>query len=98
MVVGGIRHRANLDERYVTELAIPGSPWFILADGGGSDGPRRRAWKKVMQDTLCTALGLTPTVSHYPPGSSQWNPVEHRLFSQISRNWAGEPIQDWRNV
>jgi hypothetical protein len=67
---------------------------FILADGGGSNGPRCRAWKKAMQDTLCTPLGLTVTVSHYPPGASKWNPIEHRLFSQISRNWAGEPLTD----
>jgi hypothetical protein len=67
---------------------------FILADGGGSNGPRCRAWKKAIQDTLCTPLGLTVTVSHYPPGASKWNPIEHRLFSQISRNWAGEPLSD----
>jgi hypothetical protein len=67
---------------------------FILADGGGSNGPRCRAWKKAIQDTLCTPLGLTVTVSHYPPGASKWNPIEHRLFSQISRNWAGEPLTD----
>jgi len=67
---------------------------FILADGGGSNGPRCRAWKKAIQDTLCTPLGLTVTVGHYPPGASKWNPIEHRLFSQISRNWAGEPLTD----
>ena len=67
---------------------------YILADGGGSNGARCRAWKKAIQDTLCTSLGLTVTVSHYPPGTSKWNPIEHRLFSQISRNWAGEPLTD----
>ena len=73
----------------------PGSgELYILADGGGSNGSRCRAWKKAIQDTLCTALGLTVTVSHYPPGASKWNPIEHRLFSQISRNWAGEPLTD----
>jgi len=65
---------------------------FILADGGGSNGPRCRAWRKALQDTICTPLGLTVTVSHYPPGASKWNPIEHRLFSQISKNWAGEPL------
>ena len=39
-------------------------------------------------------MGLTVTVTHYPPGTSKWNPIEHRLFSQISRNWAGEPLTD----
>jgi hypothetical protein len=67
---------------------------FILADGGGSNGPRCRAWRKALQDTLCTPLGLTVTISHYPPGASKWNPIEHRLFSQISKNWAGEPLTD----
>ena len=65
---------------------------FILADGGGSNGSRCRAWKKAIQDTICIPMGLTVTVSHYPPGASKWNPIEHRLFSQISRNWAGEPL------
>jgi hypothetical protein len=51
---------------------------FILADGGGSNGPRCRAWRKALQDTICTPTGLTVTVSHYPPGASKWNPIEHR--------------------
>ena len=73
--------------------AYPGADeLYIIADGGGSNGSRRRAWKKAIQDTLCTSLGLTVTVSHYPPCTSKWNPIEHRLFSQISRNWAGEPL------
>jgi hypothetical protein len=67
---------------------------FILADGGGSNGPRCRAWRKAIQDTICTPLGRSVTVSHYPPGASKWNPIEHRLFSQISKNWAGEPLTD----
>jgi Rhodopirellula transposase DDE domain len=67
---------------------------FILADGGGSNGSRCRAWKKAIQEAICIRLGLTVTVSHYPPGTSKWNPIEHRLFSQISRNWAGEPLTD----
>ncbi|MSV30224.1 MAG: hypothetical protein EXQ52_15985 [Bryobacterales bacterium] len=64
---------------------------FILADGGGSNGPRCRVWRKAIQDTICTPLRITVTVSHYPPGASKWNPIEHRLFSQISNNWSGEP-------
>ena len=67
---------------------------LILADGGGSNGSRSRAWKKAIQDNICIPLGLTVTVTHYPPGTSKWNPIEHRLFSQISRNWAGEPLTD----
>lgn len=67
---------------------------FILADGGGSNGWRCRAWKKALQDRICNRFGLTVTVSHYPPGTSKWNPIEHRLFSQISKNWAAQPLTD----
>ena len=67
---------------------------FILADAGGSNGLRCRAWKKALQDKICNLLGLTVTVSHYPPGTSKWNPIEHRLFSEISKNWAGQPLTD----
>ena len=67
---------------------------LILADGGGSNGWRCRAWKKALQDQFCNPFGLTVSVSHYPPGTSKWNPIEHRLFSQISRNWAGQPLID----
>jgi len=76
-------------QRYPTAREL-----LILADGGGSNGSRCRAWRKAIQDTICTPLGLIVTVSHYPPGASKWNPIEHRLFSQISKNWAGEPLTD----
>jgi len=67
---------------------------LILADGGGSNGSRSRAWKKALQDRVCNPFGLTVTVSHYPPGTSKWNPIEHRLFSEISKHWAGQPLLD----
>jgi hypothetical protein len=66
---------------------------LILADGGGGNGYNQRAWKKDIQDKLCDPNGLTVTVAHYPPGCSKWNPVEYRLFSQISINWAGKPLR-----
>jgi Rhodopirellula transposase DDE domain len=66
---------------------------LILADGGGCNGWRSRAWKKNVQDKLCDQRGLTVTVCHYPPGCSKWNPVEHRLFSYISINWTGKPLR-----
>jgi hypothetical protein len=66
---------------------------LILADGGGGNGSRSRAWKLNLQEKLCDRLGLTVTVCHYPPGCSKWNPVEHRLFSYISTNWAGKPLR-----
>jgi hypothetical protein len=62
---------------------------LILADGGGSNGCRVHRWKQQLQEKLCTPFGFTVTVCHYPPGCSKWNPVEHRLFSPISVNWAG---------
>jgi hypothetical protein len=71
---------------------------FLLADGGGSNGWRCHAWKKALQDRVCNPFGLTVTVSHYPPGTSKWNPIEHRLFSQITRNWAGEPLTDMETM
>jgi len=67
---------------------------LLLADGGGSNGSRCRAWKKALQDRICNPFGLAVTVSHYPPGTSKWNPIEHRLFSEISKNWAGQPLID----
>jgi hypothetical protein len=66
---------------------------LILADGGGSNGCRARAWKCNLQGRMCDRFGLALTVCHYPTGCSKWNPVEHRLFSYISMNWAGEPLR-----
>ena len=67
---------------------------LVLADGGGANGYNLRTWKRDLQERLCDAFGLTVTVSHYPPGCSKWNPVEYRLFSHISINWAGQPLRD----
>jgi hypothetical protein len=64
---------------------------LILADCGGANGYRPRAWKYELQG-FADRNGLTVTVAHYPPGASKWNPVEHRLFSEISKNWAGRPL------
>ena len=69
---------------------------LILADSGGSNGCRSGVWKEQLQQLLCDRLGLRVTVSHYPTGCSKWNPVEHRLFSQISVNWAGQPLQSFK--
>lgn len=64
---------------------------FITADAGGSNGTRLRLWKWELQQ-LATRTGLTITVAHFPPGTSKWNTIEHRLFSYISRNWRGQPL------
>jgi hypothetical protein len=66
---------------------------LILADGGGGNGSKARAWKLHLQVLICDRFGITVTVCHYPPGCSKWNPVEHRLFSYISTNWSGKPLR-----
>jgi hypothetical protein len=71
---------------------------LILADTGGSNGAQRGAWKQEIQRQLCDGLGLCVTLSHYPSGASKWNPIEHRLFSQISRNWAAEPLDSYEKA
>lgn len=68
---------------------------LILADGGGANGRRCAAWRKQLQERVCDPFRLTVTVCHYPPGCSKWNPVERRLFSQISMNWAGKPLRSF---
>jgi hypothetical protein len=75
-------------------VAYPGAAQvLILADGGGANGARSKGWKQHLQRALCDAEGLSVTVCHYPPGCSKWNPIERRLFSQISVNWAGKPLR-----
>ncbi len=64
---------------------------LITADGGGSNGSRGRLWKLELQ-RLADETGLTIAVSHFPPGTSKWNKIEHRLFSFISKNWRGQPL------
>jgi hypothetical protein len=66
---------------------------LILCDSGGSNGYRCRAWKYAIQQRLCDAFGIAVTVCHYPTGTSKWNPIDHRLFSHISTNWAGKPLR-----
>jgi hypothetical protein len=70
---------------------------LITADGGGSNGYRLRQWKVELQK-FADATGLTITVCHFPPGTSKWNKVEHRLFSFISSNWRGEPLRDYETI
>jgi hypothetical protein len=66
---------------------------LILCDGGGSNGSRLRNWKRQLQKQLADRFGVAVMVCHYPPGTSKWNPIEHRLFSFISLNWAGKPLR-----
>jgi hypothetical protein len=71
---------------------------LILADSGGSNGARCRLWKYALQEKLVDPYQLTVTVCHYPTGASKWNPVEHRLFSEISKHWAGQPLTDYPTI
>ena len=71
---------------------------FILADGGGSNGARVRMWKWALQEQVADRFGLTVTVSHFPTGASKWNPIEHRLFSEISKHWAGQPLDSFETM
>jgi hypothetical protein len=64
---------------------------LITADGGGSNGSRNRLWKVALQG-LANAIGLRLSVCHFPPGTSKWNKIEHRMFSHISMNWRGKPL------
>ena len=65
---------------------------LVTADAGGSNGDRVRAWKTELA-RFAAETGLAVTVCHFPPGTSKWNRIEHRLFSAISMNWRGRPLQ-----
>ncbi len=71
---------------------------LLLVDAGGSNGYRPRMWKFKIFEQVATQLGLTVTICHYPPGKSKWNPIEHRLFSEISKNWQGTPLRTFETV
>jgi hypothetical protein len=81
----GCRHFGRADELLIT------------ADAGGSNGPRCRLWKVCLQ-RLADELGIGLVVCHFPPGTSKWNKVEHRLFSFITQNWRGRPLDSRETV
>ena len=70
---------------------------LLCADGGGSNGSRSRAWKYHVQ-RFSDEFGLAINVCHYPPGTSKWNKIEHRMFSHISMNWQGQPLVSYETV
>ena len=70
---------------------------LIEVDGGGATDHRKWAWKVALQG-LADEFGLILAVTHYPAGASKWNPIEHRLFSLISGNWAGEPLVSYETI
>jgi hypothetical protein len=73
------------------------SKLLITADGGGSNSSRNRLWKVVLQ-ALADELDLALQVCHFPPGTSKWNKIEHRLFCFITKNWRGRPLTTYRTV
>jgi Rhodopirellula transposase DDE domain len=84
--------------RHEGRRLYPGATTILItADGGGSNGWRLRLWKVELQK-FSDATGLPISVCHFPPGTSKWNKVEHRLFSFISSNWRGEPLRDYETV
>ena len=74
-----------------TEMYSKATALLITADCGGSNGYRVRLWKWELQ-RLANELGIQIHVRHFPPGTSKWNRIEHRLFSYISKNWRGKPL------
>jgi hypothetical protein len=70
---------------------------LITADGGGSNASRSRLWKLALQE-LSDDLGLPLKVCHFPPGTSKWNKIEHRLFSFITQNWRGRPLVSYETI
>ena len=84
--------------RQMGSVRFPGATRLLItADAGGSNGYRVRAWK-VELAKLAAETGLTVTVIHYPPGTSKWNKIEHRMFSFISMNWRGRPLTSYRTI
>lgn len=71
---------------------------LLHSDCGGSNGNRCRLWKQQLQEKIADRFGLQVTVCHLPTGCSKWNPIEHRVFSEISKTWAGCPLRDYETV
>lgn len=75
---------------------FPGATHLMIeADSGGSNSCRSRVWKRDIQEKVADRFQLAVTVCHYPTGASKWNPIEHRLFSEISKTWAGCPLRSF---
>ena len=83
--------------RYGAERYIDAKDLFITADAGGSNGHRPRLWKAELQ-RFADTHGIAVHVSHFPPGTSKWNKIEHRLFSFITMNWRGRPLRTYETI
>ena len=71
---------------------------LVLADSGGSNSCNSWAWKIELQAQVCNPFGIAVTIAHYPTGASKWNPIEHRLFSELSKHWAPEPLDSYEKM
>ncbi len=71
---------------------------LVLADCGGSNAARSRAFKKFLQEKIADEFALVLTIAHYPTGASKWNPIEHRMFSEITKNWGGVPLVSFQTL
>ena len=95
------RFAVNSIRRWWTEMGQNRFPratrLLITADSGGSNGWRTRLWKVVLQE-LANELEMNLTICHFPPGTSKWNKIEHRLFSFITQNWRGKPLYDLQTI
>ncbi len=84
--------------RQMGKRAYPGATELLVtADGGGSNASRSHLWKAQLQE-FADKTGLAVTVCHFPPGTSKWNKIEHRLFSQITQNWRGRPLVNHETI
>ncbi len=84
--------------REVVQIRYPLAQRLVVtSDGGGSNGSRVRLWKLELQ-RLADELGLSIAVQHFPPGTSKWNKIEHRLFSFITQNWRAKPLVSYRVI
>ena len=92
--VASIRGWWHFEDRHLYPTA---NQILITADGGGSNGSRLRLWKLELQK-FADEIGLALSICHFPPGTSKWNKIEHRLFSFISSNWRGEPLRDYETI
>jgi len=85
-------------QHYGSHLYAEAPELLILADAGGRNGYRVRNWKRQLQEQRADPFGLSVTVCHYPTGASKWNPIEHRLFSEISKTMAGVPLESFESI
>ena len=106
-VVVGTSHATSESAVDAIETWLTSYGWYhypdmtellILCDAGGSNSCRTRLWKYALSERLVQEHGISVTVCHYPSGASKWNPIEHRLFRQISLNWAGVPLESYQLI